>query len=166
MTTENQLPDQCAPPTGFEPADFNYGFVSMVGPMFIDRSRFEHPSLGFRVLEKHINPAQICHGGMLMTAWDMAVTIAVGSTLQQMTFLPSANLSHDFIAPAKLGDWVESKIDFVHTTKRTGFASGFLNGPNGPIMRASGITKITQANDERFQIDPEIRDAMQKNRSG
>ena len=100
----------------------------------------------------HCNPAGICHGGMMMTVMDMAIGVATSMAAATNAFTPSVNLTYDFVAPGKMGWWLQSKIDWVHATKRTGFANGYLMGPEGPVLRANGICKIASADDPRFQM--------------
>ena len=57
---------------------------------------------------------------------------------------------NDFLQPAHKGEWLFSNINFRHTTRRMGFASGLLIGPNGPVMRCNGIAKLPKSNDKRF----------------
>jgi uncharacterized protein (TIGR00369 family) len=103
-------------------------------------------------MDHHCNPAGICHGGMMMTLMDMAIGVNVSIGAETNAFTPSVNLTYDFVAPAPLGAWLESKVDWVHTTRRTGFANGYLMGPDGAVLRANGICKIAKADDPRFQM--------------
>lgn len=126
-------------PQGFLPFPHGTGFAELVGPLFVHPDR---QAIGFRVEARHCNPMGICHGGMMMTVMDMAIGMAIYHASGSSGFPPSVNLAYDFLAPARTGDWLESKVDFVHTTKRTGFANGYLMGETGPVMRANGICKI------------------------
>lgn len=139
------------PPDGFHEFPHSMGFAEHVGPMFIKMSEGEG-ILGFRVRSYHCNPAGICHGGMMMTVMDMAIGVNIAIGAKSEGFLPSVNLVYDFVASGPMGAWLESKVDWVHTTKRTGFANGYLVGPDGPVLRANGICKIARADDPRFQM--------------
>lgn len=136
-----------AAPDGFVPFPQNNGFALLVGPLFVHPGR---QAIGFRVESHHCNPLGICHGGMMMTVMDMAVGMAVNSAAQSPTFPASINLAFDFLTPAQEGDWLESRVDFVHTTRRTGFANGYLTSPRGVVMRASGICKIPSRENPLF----------------
>ena len=138
-------------PEGFTPFEFADGFATHVGPIFqkVEGREFK---LGFRVMPYHCNPAGICHGGMMMTVMDIAIGINTSIGAGTGVFTPSVNLTYDFVAPGTTGDWLESSIDWVSTTKRTGFGNGFLIGPKGPVLRANGICKIPSADDPRFQM--------------
>jgi uncharacterized protein (TIGR00369 family) len=129
-------------PEGFVPFPLSIGFAELVGPLFVHPER---QAIGFHVEKKHCNPLGICHGGMMMTVMDMAIGMAVNLAAKSPAFPPSVNLAYDFFMPAQEGDWLESRVDFIHTTRRTGFANGYLTGPRGPVMRANGICKIPGA---------------------
>ena len=97
-----------------------------------------------------MNPAGICHGGMMMTLMDMAVGMNVQLAAETDAFSPTIQMSYDFLKPAFKDQWLVSEIDFRHTTRRLGFASGLMIGPDGPVMRCNGLAKLPSANDPRF----------------
>lgn len=149
------------PPEGFKPLPYSVGFADLVGPLYYHEARDDSP-IGCFVQEKNLNPAKICHGGMLMTLMDMGIGFAIGAKAQDASFLPTMNMTYDFVATAKLGDWLESNVDFVHTTKNTGFANGYLMSPRGIVVRASGICKIVRGDDSRFRIDDEFKESKKR----
>lgn len=136
-------------PAGFELLPGVDGFISHVGPIYV-RWATDTASLGFRVAPQHANPAGICHGGMLMTVMDMGIAVALKAAAKSDKFLPTINLAFDFLAPAPIGAWLESRVDFTFTTPRMGFAHGLLLGLDGPVLRANGIMKIPSDRDPRF----------------
>jgi acyl-coenzyme A thioesterase PaaI-like protein len=148
----NDAPDHSLPdaiPEGFEAFPQVEGFAVHIGPIYWRRGS-EGADIGFRVLPHMCNPAGICHGGMMMTVMDMAIGVAATIAAKTVKFAPSVNLACDFLQPGQLGDWLQSKVDFTFTTRRTGFASGLLIGSNGPVLRANGIVKIPSDGDTRF----------------
>lgn len=137
-------------PEGFEPMPFQIGFVKQIGPLYL-RRREDRGDLGFRVGEQHLNPAGLCHGGVMMAVMDMAFGFAVMIAAGRQVFAPTINLTHDFLKPGREGDWLESEVNFTHNTPRMGFAQGFLNGPEGAVVRASGLMKLPRDGDARFE---------------
>lgn len=134
-------------PGGFIELPFRSGFVGVNGPLYAKRDG-GILRLGFRVEERHCNPMGIAHGGMLVTFADMQLPF--GSRLQAGlpdTFLPTVNLSVDFLAPAKLGAWVEGETQVLRKTKNLVFSQCTVTADGEPILRASGI----------FKIGPEIK---------
>tara|TARA_R110002167_G_scaffold38508_2_gene120028 strand:+ start:124 stop:651 length:528 start_codon:yes stop_codon:yes gene_type:complete len=137
-------------PDGFEPFPETDGFVAHVGPLYW-AVREGRGYLGFRVDKRHVNPAGICHGGMMMTVMDMVIGFNVQLGLDRAVFVPSVQCTYDFLRPGKLGDWLEGSTDFVHLTRRTGFANGYLTGSEGPVVRCNGIAKIPGENNTQFR---------------
>lgn len=138
-------------PQGYQPFPQGDGYADLIGPLYVKLADGD-VSIGFKVEQRHCNPAQICHGGMLMSVMDMA--LGMGAAIQGgiEKFLPSMNLTHDFIQPGQLGDFIYSKVDFVEAKRRFVFANGYLIGANGPVLRANGIMKIPSGDNATFQF--------------
>ena len=117
-------------------------YMSHVGPVYW-RGQEDTPRLGFEVMPHMCNPMGICHGGMMMTVLDTGLAIVLHAAMKETRFTPSISFNFDFLAPGKIGDWLETSGECIRQTSRTGFVSGMLTGPDGPVMRASGIFKIT-----------------------
>ena len=130
-------------PPGFVPLGLRMGFLESNGPLYL--KWMEHRViLGFAVGQRHCNPGNVCHGGMLATFADMLLPIA--SRLQsktEMGFLPTINLTCDFVAPAPLGSWVEGQAQAVTATRNLLFAQGLATADGLACLRANGIFKIT-----------------------
>jgi uncharacterized protein (TIGR00369 family) len=115
------------------------------GPFFADPvfegTASEPARIGFRVRGHNCSFAGTCHGGVIASALD----IALGHSAQAASgasHAPTISLSVDFLAAAKEGDWLESRVRILRTTRSLVFADGTLVGPDGPVARASGVFKI------------------------
>lgn len=129
-------------PAGFAPAPFGTGFVDMVGPLYL-KQEGRAAMLGLLVEERHTNPAGICHGGMLMTIADMQIGVGVRAHAELRKFIPTVNMTVDFISAAKAGDWIQGSTDVHRVTRNFAFASCLLESAAGEtILRANGIVKI------------------------
>ena len=132
-------------PESFAPFKFAMGFVGANSPLYgkwVD----EHLLMGFRVEMRHCNPGQVCHGGMLATFADMFLPIAARfQARMDMGMMPTVNLTCDFLAPAPLGAWVESRAEAVKVTKNLLFAQGTATADGAPVLRANGIFKIVSS---------------------
>ena len=137
-------------PEGFDPFLDDEGFVNHVGPLYWRIDEQNRGIMGFVVQDIHMNPAGICHGGMMMTLMDMAVGMNVQLAAETDAFSPTIQMSYDFLKPAFKDQWLVSEIDFRHTTRRLGLASGLVIGPDCPVMRCNGLAKLPSANDPRF----------------
>lgn len=138
-------------PAGFRLFEYSMGFLDHVGPLYWRPDSGEF-ALGFRVGERHVNPAGIVHGGMLVTVADMTLALGTRQAEGIDAFLPTINLNCDFLAPARLGDWVEGRVLHTKATRRTAFATCLLSVDGDDILRASGIMKIPSAGDNRFNL--------------
>lgn len=57
-------------------------------------------------------------------------------------FLPTVNLQLDYMAPAKLGDWVEGEAQVLKATAQMVFAQGLVTSGGKLALRCSGVFKI------------------------
>ncbi|HVJ55163.1 MAG TPA: PaaI family thioesterase [Aliidongia sp.] len=131
-----------AVPEGFRAVPMDR-FIGANGPLYAKREG-EGLVLGFRVELRHCNPADICHGGMLMTLADML--LGMGSNFQGKLgrFLPTVSMTTDFLAPAPLGAWVEGRTELLRTTRNLVFAQCLVTADGTLALRASGIMKQGQ----------------------
>jgi uncharacterized protein (TIGR00369 family) len=107
--------------------------------------------LGFEVEGRHCNAAGVCHGGMLATLCDMLLAVGANIQARQSRFLPTVSLTCDFMAPARLGDWVEGRLQVHRVTGSLIFASGLLETSGAQaVVRTSGVLKIGGEPDPRF----------------
>ena len=143
------LPDN--PPDGFLRIDFDRDrpettFNSHVGTLYAKRgakgTRDEFV-LGFRVHQHMCNPAGGLHGGMMMTVADLVGTMGGGYLAGLRKFLPTVSMTFDFVAPARVGDWVEGRAELIRQTRTLLFTNIYLTVGDQKILRASSIAKIS-----------------------
>lgn len=133
--------DTLTPPEGFVPFTFADGYMEHIGPILWQPGEDE-VKLGFFAQDYHCNPIGIVHGGLMMSVMDTAIGINITRAAENASFAPSISMTYDFVKPGQKGQWFESRVDWVQTGRKTGFASGFLIGPDGPVMRASGSCRL------------------------
>ncbi len=135
------------PPDGFLRIDFDRDrpettFNSHVGTLYAKRgpkgTRDEFV-LGFRVHQHMCNPAGGLHGGMMMTVADLVGTMGGGTLVGLRKFLPTVSMTFDFVAPAKVGDWVEAHVDVHKVGGRMAFANCYIVRDGERIVHASGV---------------------------
>jgi len=142
------LPDN--PPEGFRRIDFDRDraeptFNTHIGTLYAKRGAKSTPDefvLGFRVQAHMCNPAGGLHGGMMMTVADLVGTMGGGALAGLRKFLPTVNMTFDFVAPARIGDWVEGRPELVRVTRSLLFTNIYLTVGEEKILRASSIAKI------------------------
>ncbi len=127
------------------------GFVDHAGPLYWvpDKDNF---AVGFRVEARHVNPAGIVHGGMMVTAADMTIALGTRLLADIEVFLPTVHLDCDFLAPGRLGDWIEGRARVWRTTRRFAFAGCTLEARGETLLRASALLSIPRADDARFHF--------------
>jgi uncharacterized protein (TIGR00369 family) len=131
-------------PGGFKPLPIGGQFMVVNGPLYV-RVVEGRAQMGFRVLARHTNPMNICHGGMLATFGDMLLPVCIHRQSEVgHRFLPTISLQIDYLAPAPLGAWVQGEADVLRVTRTMVFAQGLAQADGTPVMRVSGIFKIGQ----------------------
>ncbi len=120
-------------------------FLELAGPVFSTAVglRDDEPiRYGLRILKHHCNMRMVCHGGMLATFMDFSLARGATEGLMIRTGTPTMNLSLDYLSPASLGDWIETRVSILRRSKRTAFMQAILLGPECPVMRGSAIYKL------------------------
>jgi uncharacterized protein (TIGR00369 family) len=116
----------------------NGGFTGNIGPIF-QRKTVDQVHSGFFVEQRHCNPQATCHGGWLSTFADVAL-VRQGSLVASP--LVTISLTVDFIDPAHLGEWVESRCEVASRTKSMVFVQGTATANGRPALRMNGIFRI------------------------
>jgi uncharacterized protein (TIGR00369 family) len=132
-------------PSGFKPLPIGGEFMAVNGPLYV-RLVEGRAQLGFRVLARHTNPMNNCHGGMLASFGDMLLPVCIHRQSAEvgLRFLPTISLQIDYLAPAPLGAWVRGEADVLRVTRTMVFAHGVARAEGTPVIRVSGIFKIGQ----------------------
>ena len=151
MTRRNES----AVPDGFRVAAGYCGaFISHCGPLFA-RLDGEELALGFRVLARHTNPLEAAHGGMLASLADMLLAASAMYRKEGWgRILPTISLQLDFLAPARLGAWVEGRAEILKTSGSMIFSQGIVRADGEPVLRASGILKLGPVAGDSERWDP------------
>jgi len=86
---------------------------------------------------------QICHGGMLATFIDMLMPMSIAHhSKMRGRFMPTVQLSQEFLAPAPLGSWVEGTAQVLKITRNMAFAQCLVTADGELCGRASGVFKL------------------------
>lgn len=141
-------------PAGFRLIAFEgVTFNALIGPIYIRRDETA-VVLGFRVEQRHCNPAGILHGGMMMTIADMTAGFCTGIMAGIDKFMPTVNMTFDFVASGNVGDWIEGTSEIMKITRSLAFATVDLSAADGAVrrrlLRASCIMKIPSGEGARF----------------
>src|ERR1700761_5481379 len=138
-------------PEGFRPMHIKVGFLDVNGPLY-GKWDGTFMRLGFRVEMRHCNHGQTAHGGMMATFADMQLPFAIhAQSGKDLGFMPTVNLTCDYVSAARLGSWVEGKADLIRMTRTLVFAQGVATSDGEPCLRFNGIFKIGKPNGHIFQ---------------
>nr|WP_255593945.1 PaaI family thioesterase [Acidovorax sp. sic0104] len=99
---------------------------------------------GFRVEQRHVNTMGNLHGGMMATFCDMLLPLSVHHKTTELEgrFLPTISLQVDYLAPVRLGMWVQGEAGPLRITRSLVFAQGLVTADGEPCARVSGVFKI------------------------
>jgi uncharacterized protein (TIGR00369 family) len=119
------------------------GFNEFVGPLFrlSDLEDGAVKRFAFAAAAHHMNGAGIVHGGMLMTFMDTSMSRA-SRLISGAKSTATVSLTCDFVAPAKLGDVIESRVRVTRRTRTIVFISAELVCGGNTLMVGSGVWKI------------------------
>ena len=133
------MSDTAETPEGFKALQRGSSrFLSSIGPLYA-KGEGKGTIIGLRIEERHLNTRGVAHGGMLVTLADCALGIVIAMLRSPPIPMATVNLSADFADVARLGDWVEARVDVQKMGKRLAFASCHLWVGEKRILRASGI---------------------------
>jgi uncharacterized protein (TIGR00369 family) len=133
-------------PPGFRAIEAGGPYMQNNGPLYLLHEG-DVVKFGFRVEQRHTNPMNNLHGGMMASFCDMLLPLSVHrkSTEVGHRFLPTISLQIDYLAPAPLGCWVEGEAEPLRVTRSLVFAQGLVRADGVPCARVSGVFKIGPA---------------------
>jgi uncharacterized protein (TIGR00369 family) len=140
--------DDTAP--GFDPAAAGWkqmrpdGYPALIGPFWYKREAEGGFRYGFTAEPRHLNLGGVVHGGMLMSFADDVLGMTVWQAAGQKP-CTTVQLSTQFIAPMKLGEFVEGRAEVMRTTRSVVFVRGLVMVGDRTIVHADGIWKILGA---------------------
>ncbi|WP_336967484.1 PaaI family thioesterase [Sphingobium aromaticiconvertens] len=120
-------------------------FIDASGPIYMTRDGLDADEpirFGMRIGRHHCNGLDVCHGGMLATFLDTAMANGLLETGGIARNLPTINMALDYLAPAQLGDWVESRVAVLRRTRKLGFVQAILRTDRGIVIRGNAVFRI------------------------
>lgn len=137
MTTSTQA----GPPAGFRAFEDATGpFFSGMGPLFHKEVAPAQLALGLRVTEAHSNLTGIAHGGMLLSLVDTALGVNLRYARRDLANAVTVSLSSDFLAPVRMGDWLEARVTLRKLGRRLAFGDCLLVTNDSDVaLRASAV---------------------------
>ena len=131
--------EQMAIPQGFARADFTPGFLDHGGPYYLGPSLDGVRVIGLAVCPHHINYQDAAHGGVISTFADVALAHAVYDAERPRLAPSTVTLTVNYLAGARLGDWLEARVRIDRLGGRTGYTSGSIWRGAEQIATMSGV---------------------------
>ena len=132
--------------TLFDPASAGWkrmrpdGYPALIGPFWYRRGEggFRY---GFPAEPRHLNLGGVVHGGMLMSFADDVLGMTVWEAAGRKP-CTTVQLSTQFIAPVRLGEFVEMRAEVLRRTRTVVFVRGVLEVGGRAVVHADGVWKI------------------------
>ena len=134
-------------PEGYEILQRTVGptFAGLAGPFYAKRDGREI-SLGLRIEQRHLNSRGTCHGGLAATLADIALgyaCVAAQEEGQGKNFV-TIDLSVEYLAATREGDWLYSEVKVMNADTRTAAAAGHLLVEGRPVARISANFRLAR----------------------
>lgn len=128
-------------PDGFEPHYRKSPVTDAWEPLFSRRTD-EAVQLGLRVAEAHTNSRGLAHGGLISALADNAMGLSCGVGLEGASGLLTVNLALDFIAVARIGQWLQVEPLVVKRGRSLCFAQALVTADGEVCARANGTFRV------------------------
>ncbi|MFN4038320.1 MAG: PaaI family thioesterase [Erythrobacter sp.] len=131
--------DKKAIPAGFERAEFTPGFLDHGGPYYLGGAVDGVRVMGLLVMPHHINYQDAAHGGVISTFADVALSHAIYDAERPRLAPSTVTLTVNYLAGAKLGDWLEARVRIDRLGGRMGYSSGAIWRGTEQLATMSGV---------------------------
>lgn len=128
-------------PEGFAPHYRKSPLTDPWEPLF-SRQVDDCLQIGLRVADAHTNSRGFAHGGLVSALADNAMGLSCGLDLEGAKGLLTVNLALDFLAVAKIGQWLQVEPSVVKRGRSLCFASALVTADGKPCARASATFQV------------------------
>ena len=125
-------------PDGFTPFENQGPFLEHIGPVHV-RAGDDGPVFGLRAEERHTNHRGTIQGGLLSTFADFALGRAIEADAEDDKDRATVSLTVDFLKPANVGDWIESRTRVERVGGTLAFADCSVTVEERAIVRARAV---------------------------
>jgi uncharacterized protein (TIGR00369 family) len=125
-------------PHDFRPLFRTSPVLDLIGPLYC-RGEGIDLVVGLRAEAKHCNARRTVHGGIFATLADVALGYTMAFASTPPANLVTASLALDFAGTAKIGDWLEARVDLQKRGSRLSFANCYITVNEQRIVRASAV---------------------------
>lgn len=108
--------------------------------------------IGLIIADAHCNSRSFLHGGVIASLADNAMGLsfvqiarqASSEVSQAISGAVTVNLSIDYVAAAKLGQWMQINPRVVRVGGSLGFVDAIVTADGNPIARANATFRLLQ----------------------
>jgi len=126
-------------PEGFVALRELDGYMGHFGQLYADLPR---RTLAVRVGKHHLNNLGIPHGGMLATLADTAIGMMMQIETERKNAAVTVNLSLDYLDAARVGDWLEARVEFDKLGSRLRYGTCRVMSGERCLLRATAIFAV------------------------
>lgn len=130
-----------SPPNGFERHYRKSPLTDPWEPLY-SRRVDDSLQIGLRIAEAHTNSRGFAHGGLVSALADNAMGLSCGLELESANGLLTVNLALDFLAVARIGQWLQVEPSVVKRGRSLCFASALVTADGKPCARASATFQV------------------------
>jgi uncharacterized protein (TIGR00369 family) len=130
-----------APPEGFSRHFRSSPVTDSWEPLFSRRGE-KAVQLGVWVRQSHCNSRGILHGGVIAALADNAMGLSCVASHQAAASALTVSLTIDYLAAAKIGQWLLIDPRVVKTGKTLGFADAMITADGDVVARANAAFRM------------------------
>lgn len=134
---------QTLPPPGFAPHRRKSPLTAPWEPLYARESE-RAVVLGLVAAEAHTNSRGFVHGGLITTLADNAMGLSCGRVVGEDASFVTVNLAVDFLAAARIGQWLAFDTVFVRPGGTLCFAQAFVTADGEPCARANAVFRLVR----------------------
>lgn len=128
-------------PEGFERHTRRSGLTAPWEPIYAQHTA-RGVSLGISTSAAHANSRGFVHGGLISALADNAMGLSCGEAVDNSAGMVTISLSVDFVAFAKVGQWLEIRAEVIKTGKSLCFATALVLADDAVCARTSAVFKV------------------------
>jgi acyl-coenzyme A thioesterase PaaI-like protein len=141
MRTPLPSPVDVAPPEGWRKCDLHDPFEAHLGPFFERMDETGERIFGFIADKRHANADGEVHEGMMLTFADAFLGGAANRALVGKSCV-TLSMQGSFLAPARLGDFIECRTRLERKTRAILFVSGRFSVGAEDVMTVTSLWKV------------------------
>jgi acyl-coenzyme A thioesterase 13 len=131
-------------PPGFTISRRSSNLLDLLGPFFESGSGSQY-RLGIRVDKRHSNAKGSCHGALLALLADVHLGRMCAMSAEPPLALVTCGLTLNYLAGAKIGDWLEANGQVDRVGKTLAYSTGVILANDKPVLRACGTFQVVAA---------------------